>query len=352
MNYRVHREVKEGMLIRLSLGIPEVDAYLAFLRHRCRPNTWINYAHDLQVFVNAVRKPLTLVMPRDIFAFIQQQREAPVCRGHNEGLVTLSPSLSPRTIKRRLTTISGFYNYLIVLGDTHLRANPVPHGLLTRGRFLGGPMRGGNGRGVTPLVRVPQTLPQILEAETVRRFLNSLRTHRDEAMVLLMLLGGLRKSEVLGLSLEDLNFGQRTVLVKEGKGGHQRVVPVAPSALETILRYLNEERPAGSSTRVFLALKGPRRGQPLSVAALDTIIDYHRRQAGTPEVRCHRLRHTCLTRLRQAGMSLESLQAQAGHRSIMSTRIYLHLCPKELQEEYLRLSDSLFVPKGEKGSGL
>jgi len=101
---------------------------------------------------------------------------------------------------------------------------------------------------------------------------------------------------------------------------------------------------------VFLVLKGPRKGQPLTVGALDTIIKYHRRQAGTPEVQCHRLRHTCLTRLRQAGMSLEALQAQAGHRSIMSTRVYLHLCPKELQEEYLRLSDSLFVPQGEKGA--
>jgi len=169
-------------------------------------------------------------------------------------------------------------------------------------------------------------------------------------MLLLMLLGGLRKSEVIGLSLEDLDFAQRTVLIREGKGGHQRLASVAPSALTTLLHYLNEERPVSSSTRVFLVLKGPRKGQPLTVGALDTIIKYHRRQAGTPEVQCHRLRHPCLTRLRQAGMSLEALQAQAGHRSIMSTRVYLHLCPKELQEEYLRLSDSLFVPQGGKGA--
>jgi len=175
--------------------------------------------------------------------------------------------------------------------------------------------------------------------------MNSLRTERDRAMVLLMLLGGLRKSEVLGLSLEDLDFAQHTVLVREGKGGHQRVASIAPSALKSLLRYLNKERPPSDSSMVFLALKGRRRGLPLGVAALDTVIKYHRRQAGTPEVQCHRLRHTCLTRLRQAGMSLEALQAQAGHRSIMSTKVYLHLCPKELQEEYLRLSESLFMPQ-------
>lgn len=103
MNYEVHREVKDGRLVRLYLGIPEVDAYLDFLKYRCRLNTWINYAHDLQVFVNAVSKPLALVKPRDIFAFIQQQRETPSRRGHGEGLVPLSPGLSPRTIKRLLS---------------------------------------------------------------------------------------------------------------------------------------------------------------------------------------------------------------------------------------------------------
>ncbi len=347
MNYKVQREVKDGRLVRLYLGIPEVDAYLNFLKYRCRLNTWINYAHDLQAFVNAVEKPLALVKPRDIFAFIQRQRETPSRRGHGEELVPLSPGLSPRTVKRRLATISGFYGYLLVLGESSVKANPVPRGLVTRGAFLGHPMRRSNGGGVTPLVRIPYTLPQPLEAETVDRFLGSLRTHRDRAMLLLMLLGGLRKSEVIGLNLEDLDFAQRTVLIREGKGGHQRVASVAPSAFTTLLRYLNEERPVASSTRVFLVLKGPRKGQSLTVGALDTIIKYHRRQVGTPEVQCHRLRHTCFTRLRQAGMSLEALQAQAGHRSIMSTMVYLHLCPKELQEEYLRLSDSLFVPQAE-----
>lgn len=350
MNYKVQREVKDGRLMRLYLGIPEVDAYLDFLKHCSRLNTWINYAHDLQIFVNAIQKPLTLVKPRDIFAFIQRQREMPSHRGRGEGLVPLSPGLSPRTIKRRLATISGFYSYLLALGDTSVKANPVPHGLVTRGAFPGSSMRGGNGGGrFTPLVRSPRTLPQPLEAETIQRFLESLHTQRDQAMLLLMLLAGLRKSEVIGLSLGELDFAQRTVLIREGKGGHQRVASVAPSALVTLLRYLNEERPVASSTRVFLVLKGPRKGQPLTIAALDTIIRYHRRQAGTPEVQCHRLRHTCLTRLRQAGMSLEALQEQAGHQSIMSTRIYLHLCPKELQDEYLRISDSLFVPQSEGG---
>lgn len=165
-------------------------------------------------------------------------------------------------------------------------------------------------------------------------------------MVLLMLFGGLRKSEVLGLTLKDVDFGQRTVLITDGKGGHQRIAAVSESVLKALLQYMNEERPASSSPKLFLVLKGPHKGEPLSVRGLDMVIEYHREQAGTPGVQCHRLRHTCLTRLRQSGMSLEALQAQAGHKSMTSTGIYLHLCSRELREEYLRISELMFANGG------
>lgn len=146
---------------------------------------------------------------------------------------------------------------------------------------------------------------------------------------------------MLDLALEDVDFGQHIVIVRNGKGGQRRVVAVSNAALQEVLHYLEEERPNSSSPQLFLVLKGPRRGQPLSARGLDTIIEYHRELAGTPGVQCHRFRHTCLTRLRQSGMSLEALQAQAGHKSLTSTGIYLHLCPRELREEYLRVSDLL-----------
>jgi integrase/recombinase XerD len=58
-------------------------------------------------------------------------------------------------------------------------------------------------------------------------------------------------------------------------------------------------------------------------------------------VTCHELRHTCLTRLREAGMALEAVQAQAGHRSIESTRIYLHLANDWLAGEYRKASQAI-----------
>ena len=83
-------------------------------------------------------------------------------------------------------------------------------------------------------------------------------------------------------------------------------------------------------------MKGPRRGQALSIDGLEEIVRAAKARAGLSHATCHELRHTCLTRLREAGMALEAVQAQAGHRSIESTRIYLHLSNDWLAGEYTR----------------
>ena len=107
---------------------------------------------------------------------------------------------------------------------------------------------------------------------------------------------------------------------------------------------MDDERPAEATTEmVFVALKGPRRGQPLSEDGLEEIVRAARRRAGLAHGTCHELRHTCLTRLREAGMALEAVQAQAGHRSIESTRVYLHLANEWLADEYARAAQGLDV---------
>jgi site-specific recombinase XerD len=132
-------------------------------------------------------------------------------------------------------------------------------------------------------------------------------------MLLAMALGGLRRCEVLGLRLQDLNVGQRRVFIVDGKGGHQRLVPVSSRFFTAVGAYLDTERPATSATdALFVVLKGARRGQPLSAYGVDEILDGARRRAGLAHATCHQLRHTCLTRLREAGMALEAIQAQAG----------------------------------------
>ena len=78
-------------------------------------------------------------------------------------------------------------------------------------------------------------------------------------MVAAMVLGGLRRCEVLGLRLEDLRVAERRVFIAEGKGGHQRLVPVSSRFFTAVAAYLDAERPADAGTdRVFVVLKGPQ----------------------------------------------------------------------------------------------
>jgi site-specific recombinase XerD len=242
------------------------------------------------------------------------------------------PGLSARAIKRRLASLSGLYEYLVLRGE--VAANPVPRGLAVR--------RPGQRviRGVL-LIRTPRTLPRILEPGDVTLLLAALRTQRDQAMVLAMLLGGLRRCEVLGLRLQDLQPGERRVFVREGKGGHQRLIPISTRFFTSVAAYLSDERPDATSDRVFVVLKGRHRGQPLTPAGLDEIVRGARKRAGLQVLTCQQLRHTCLTRLREAGMALEALQAQAGHRSIESTRIYIHLANGWRAEEYRRAAEMI-----------
>jgi len=152
-------------------------------------------------------------------------------------------------------------------------------------------------------------------------------------------LGGLRRCEVLGLRLGDVRVADRSLFIAEGKGGHQRVVPISNPFFVAVGDYLRDERPPGIGTdRVFVTLKGPSRGEPMTADGVDKMLGGARQRARLSRATCHQLRHTCLTRLREAGMELEAVQAQAGHRSIESTRIYLHLSDTWLAEEYRKAS--------------
>jgi integrase/recombinase XerD len=327
------RSTEGSRLVSIKLGHPLLDAYLEFVGARGAVNTWLATAYDLKVFFEVVGKGPAEVSSSDVFAFLGQQRTP-----RREGVVRIDDGeagLSARTIARRLSSVAGLFEYLIVRGDAGVDRNPVPRGLAGR-------RAGQRGRGGVRLVRRPRTLPRVLSPVEVDRLLGALRTQRDRAIVLAMLLAGLRRGEALGLRLRDVNPGEQRLFVACGKGGRERIVPVSRRFFAALGEYLACERPPEALTDAcFVVLKGPRRGLPLSAAGLDEVIDGARARAGLQRMTCHMLRHTCLTRLREQGMSLEALQAQAGHASIDSTRIYLHLANEWLVGEYLRAVEAI-----------
>jgi len=166
-------------------------------------------------------------------------------------------------------------------------------------------------------------------------------------MIEAMVLGGLRCCEVIGLRLEDLQPTNRRVFIADGKGGHQRLIPMSAQFFQSVSQYLSLERPSDSSSdALFVVLKSARAGSALSINGLEQIVASAKTRAGLERATCHQLRHTCLTRLREAGMALEAIQAQAGHRSIESTRVYLHLADDWLAGEYQRASELIDASVG------
>jgi hypothetical protein len=214
---------------------------------------------------------------------------------------------------------------LLARGDVSV--NPVPRGLPTRRE------RQRPGQGV-PLVRVPRTLPQVLEPGEVDALTAALRTHRDRAMVAAMVLGGLRRCEVLGLRLGDLRFGERRVFIAEGKGGHQRRSR-SPRVLRQV-HYLDAERPPGM--------------QPERVTAPGPAVACRSRRRAD-EILDGPDRAGWRMRLPSAAAYLPDPAAQAGMtrggagpgRACLdqSTRIYLHLGDDWLASQYRRAAEAI-----------
>jgi site-specific recombinase XerD len=320
-----------GSRVAPTLGHPLVDDYLESVHARLRPNSTLAVVYDLKIFFTVIGVDPLDIRRRHVLEFIRVQRT-----GTTDATVIpidQPDGLALSTIRRRLSTVAGFYSHLCALGE--LDHNPVQRGMPVRAPVT-------RDRRVIPLVRPVRHLPQILDHDDVIKLVAALRKERDRAMIDAMLLAGLRRCEVLGLRLQDIRWGERRLFIANGKGGHQRIVPISERFFDTLRRYLDNERPTDATTPfVFVVLKGPNRGRPLTPKGLDEIMLGARRRAGVEHATCHELRHTCFTRLREAGMALEALQAQAGHRSISATQIYLHLANDWLAGEYIRAAQAV-----------
>ncbi len=321
----------EGSRSAPTLGHRLVDNYLESVAARLRPNSTLAIVYDLKVFFTVIATDPVEVRRRDVLDFIRIQRNGTVDR--NVIPIDGSGAMALSTIRRRLSSVAGLYSHLVALGD--MDHNPVQRGMPVRAPVT-------RDRRVVPLIRPPRHLPQILDHDRANRLVAALRKDRDRAMIDAMLLGGLRRCEVLGLRLQDVRWREKRLFIANGKGGHQRIVPISPRFFTGLRSYLDNERPTEIDTPfVFVVLKGPNRGRPLKANGLDQIMLGARQRAGLDHASCHELRHTCFTRLREAGMALEALQAQAGHRSISATQVYLHLANDWLAGEYQRAADAI-----------
>jgi site-specific recombinase XerD len=202
-----------------------------FLEHlsvrRFSPATVRAYAFDVANFAGFLADRslgLADVEPSDLFDYLGWQQARRPTTGKVTVLRRQGPSLA--MLNRRIAAVRGLFEYLVMRGDRD--DNPVPVARRSSG------LRGQRGmlghvavrqRGGGRLVREPSRLPESVEAVDVAAFLADLQTHRDRAVVLVMVLGGLRAAVVRALRLADVDMGLRRVRVV-GKGNEERVVPV------------------------------------------------------------------------------------------------------------------------------
>ncbi len=286
-----------------------VDAFERELRaeRNCSPNTVRAYRIDLEDFLRWCRRldkdPLTVDH-----------------RGFRHYLAELDAAqYARRTVNRRLSTLRTFFGWLVQSG--RLPQDPTA---------------------VVVSPHQPASLPHRIRPEDLDRLLtisdqSTIEGLRNQAILELMYASGARVGEVAGLHVRDVDFPGRQVRLL-GKGSKQRIVPLHPLALETIIQYLSRSRPhLSKSDKEETALFLSSRGNPMSADALRKVFKECCARAGIDaSYSPHDMRHTFATDLVENGADLRSVQELLGHASLSTTQIYTHLSIAHLKDVHRR----------------
>lgn len=203
-----------------------------------------------------------------------------------------APSVKPATLRLEFSAVRTFCRWLVL--DGRIRSDPT----------IG--MRA---------PRVPRAVPRALAAGDVAACLAACTTSRDRAVIWLMVGLGLRRAEVAGLQVADVDMRARLVYVR-GKGGHERIVPLIPEVRRALDAYLADAgAPAGPLIR---SLDGRHDLEPGTIGMTTRRI---MRRAGV-RGSCHSFRHTCASDVADKVGDLRVVQDLLGHRSIATTQIY------------------------------
>lgn len=189
--------------------------------------------------------------------------------------------------------------------------------------------------------REPQTLPRnILTVHEARRIIEAADTgtvlgYRDRTILEILYATGIRKLELMNLTVADVNLDEELLRINGGKGAKDRVVPLTAVAALFLESYIKGIRPKllgkRTSQRLFLSL----RGLPIARNTLGSVVEKSARLARIKKrVTCHLWRHSCATHLLQRKANLRHVQEILGHRSLATTERYLHLTITELKEAH------------------
>ena len=226
------------------------------------------------------------------------------------------------SIGRKLAAVRAFYKFLAKEGV--LAANPAA---------------------TVSTPKLDKILPRIMTEEEMNNFLNRVAEavpksepimRRDRAILELLYASGLRVSELAGLDLRSINFGDGMLLVR-GKGRKERIVPFGSKAKQALEEYLPvreqimQEARKSAQTAVFLNTKGAR----LTTRSIDRLLKKYVLTFG-PNVKVspHSMRHAFASHLLTEGADLRAIQEMLGHKSLATTQKYTQVSIKQLIDVY------------------
>lgn len=287
----------------------KIKEYLDYLKFQKNysPLTISGYKRELEHFAS-------YLITENIQNF--QDVQYPFIRGylsqlHNE-------NLSAKSINHKISCLRGFYRFL--QNEEYIDDNP----------FL-----------LVNALKEQQRNPDFLYVDEMLGLLDSIDTHtslgrRNKAMLELMYASGLRCSEVVELTLSQIDFDRQLLLI-HGKGSKDRYVPFHDYARKWLKLYIDEDRDElmlkhhQSHNVVFVNRNG---GQMTNRGVEDVVNRVTQKYDVTKKIHPHTFRHSFATHLLEAGTDIRIVQELLGHSSLSTTQVYTHITKQHLKDVY------------------
>ena len=303
------------LLLQANLGLAE--------------NTLDAYARAVEDYLafSAAKDVSVVTATRDhIAAYVRDLTSRPNPRRANVVVLDSGAGLANATLQQRITAIRLFYDYLLEEGLSS--SNPVGRGRYTPGKGFGGARDRGLIPRFTKLPWIPndQQWQSVLQAAREESF-------RNRMMLALSYDAALRREELCGLETGDVDPAHRMITVRAAttKTRRARLVPYSPATSDLLAAYLRRRRELSRERGpMFVSESRRNSGRPITKWTWSKVVEGISDRSGVPEFTTHTTRHLCLTDLARANWDVHEIAAFAGHRSIQTTLLYIHLSGREL----------------------
>lgn len=309
-------------------------SWLRFEQHRgLAENTIQTYTRGLEDFLCfcAEQQVMVIDVRLDLIGlYINEMKHRALPDNVRRPAHKQAVGLSQSTMQQRLTIVRRFFDYLEEDGD--IERNPV-----RRGRFDFKNPTGGE-RGLIPVTKDLPWIPNQSEWEQIIKVVQSLKL-RDKLIFALSYDAALRREEVCGLHIGDLDFAHHllTVRAEITKSRRTRVIPYTPDTGQLLRFYLRERaqitREAGA---LFLSVSPRNYGVPIKSSIWSKTVRQIALKSKVDQFTPHTLRHLRLTDLARAGVAIHDIATFAGHQSINTTMTYIHLSGTDLAQRVNR----------------